>query len=277
MHYGTMQSVLKADIGATCQLAASLGYQSVELDWNAAADALPGGRMSPSMRDMILKNAAMNDITIASVAAHFLNAGNIASSSPAVVAGAMRDIRRGIQLCADIGARVLLVPFFYDADIIGQAGLERLTRNLRVLAPDAAAAGVVLGVESTLSAADNLAVMQAVGSPAVGVYWDMANGMAVGYDPVADARALAAVIVQVHAKEFVRDGGPVGTRSQPRFDKLNAAALGYGDVPLTEILAALRSGGYTGHVICETGTFGAVRDSATADLAALRTAGKNNR
>lgn len=272
MNYGTMQNVLNADIGAVCHQAAALGYTSVELDWNNAADALPGGRMSPSMRDMITKNAAMNDITIASVAAHFLNAGNIASADPAVVARAMRDIRRGIQLCADIGARVLLVPFFYDADIIGADGMTRVVRNLRVLAPDATAAGVILGVESTLSAADNLALVQAVESPAVRIYWDMANGMAVGYDPVADARALAPVICQVHAKEFVRDGGPSGTRTHPRFDKLNAAALGSGDVPLREVLAALRAGGFTGHIICETGRYGTVQASAAADLAALQRA-----
>lgn len=272
MHYGTMQSVLKTDIGATCASAARHGYSSVELDWNAAADALPGGRMSPTMRDMIVKNAAINEVTIASVAAHFLNNGNIADSSPAVVAAAMRDIRRGIALCADIGARVLLVPFFYHADIIGADGLARVVRNLRMLAPDAAAAGVVLGVESTLSAADNLALVAGVGSPAVGIYWDMANGMAVGYDPVADARALASVIVQVHAKEYVHDGGATGTRTQPRFDRLNAAALGYGDVPLREILTALRAGGFTGHVVCETGTYGTVADSVAADLAALRQA-----
>jgi sugar phosphate isomerase/epimerase len=228
--------------------------------------------MSPSMRDMIRMTARTNGITIASVAAHFLNAANIANDDPAAVANAILNIKRGITLCADIGAGVLLVPFFYDAEIVGEAGIERLVRALKTLAPDAEKAGVVLGIESTLPAAANLAVVAAVGSKNVGIYWDMANGMAVGYDPVADAKALAGVIVQVHAKEFVRDAGPVGSRSAPRFDMLNHKALGHGDVPLAAIISALRSGGYTGHVVCETGTFGTVSASAAADLATLRAA-----
>ena len=272
MKFGTMQSVLKCDIGEVFHRAAALGYHSVELDWNSPADALPGGRMSPSMRDMIRMTARTNGITIASVAAHFLNAANIANDDPAAVANAILNIKRGITLCADIGASVLLVPFFYDAEIVGEAGIERLVRALKTLAPDAEKAGVVLGIESTLPAAANLAVVAAVGSKNVGIYWDMANGMAVGYDPVADAKALASVIVQVHAKEFVRDAGPVGSRSAPRFDMLNHKALGHGDVPLAAILSALRSGGYTGHVVCETGTFGTVNASAAADLATLRAA-----
>jgi sugar phosphate isomerase/epimerase len=164
MHFGTMQSVLKCDIGEVFHRAAALGYSSVELDWNSPADALPGGRMSPSMRDMIRMTARTNGITIASVAAHFLNAANIANDNPAAVAAAVLNIKRGIALCADIGAKVLLVPFFYDADIIGTAGIDRLVRTLQTLAPDAEQAGVVLGIESTLSAADNLAVVNAVGS-----------------------------------------------------------------------------------------------------------------
>ena len=269
MHFGTMQSVLKCDIGEVFHRAASLGYTSVELDWNTPADALPGGRMSPSMRDMIRMTARTNGITIASVAAHFLNAANIANDNPDAVAAAILNIKRGIALCADIGAKVLLVPFFDDADIIGDAGIERLVRSLKTLSPDAEKAGVILGIESTLPAAANLAVVQSVGSQHVGIYWDMANGMAVGYDAVADAKALASVIVQVHAKEFVRDTGPVGTRNAPRFDMLNHKPLGQGDVPLKAILAALRAGGYTGHVVCETGTFGTVDASARADLKAL--------
>jgi hypothetical protein len=47
MKFGTMQSVLKCDIGEVFHRAAALGYHSVELDWNSPADALPGGDSAP--------------------------------------------------------------------------------------------------------------------------------------------------------------------------------------------------------------------------------------
>jgi L-ribulose-5-phosphate 3-epimerase len=272
MHFGTMQNVINESVGGVFHRAAQLGFASVELDWNRPEDALPGGTLSPTMREMIPKTARLNDIVIASVAAHFLNNGNIASADADVVAEAMLQIRRGITVCREVGAKVLLVPFFFKGEIEGDAGMERLIRNLRTLAPDAEQAGVVLGIENTLMATQNAAVIDAVNSPSVGVYWDMANGIAVGYNPVADVQTLGKRIVQVHAKEYAHDGGARGNRANPRFDLLNKKPLGAGDVPLRDVLAALTQVGYTGHVVLETGVFGDHHASAQAALEALRAA-----
>ncbi|MBM4413801.1 MAG: sugar phosphate isomerase/epimerase [Chloroflexi bacterium] len=272
MHFGTMQNVINESVGGVFSRAAQLGFVSVELDWGRPDDALPGGVLSPTMREMIPKTARLNDITVASVAAHFLNNGNIASAGASVVADAMVQIRRGITVCKEVGAKVLLVPFFFKGEIEGDEGIERLIRNLRTLAPDAEQAGVVLGIENTLSAAQNAAVVDAVNSAAVGVYWDMANGIAVGYDAVADVHTLGKRIVQVHAKEYAHDGGVTGTRANPRFDLLNKKPLGAGDVPLRGVLHALTQVGYTGYVVLETGVFGDHHTSARAALDALRAA-----
>ena len=182
MKIGTLQNVLNEPLGSSFHRAGQLGFAGIELDWSNPSEALPGGSMSPSMRAMMVLTARNNNLEIASVAAHFLNNGNIASADSAVVSSAMLNIRRGIELCHDIGAKVLLVPFFYHGEIEGDAGIDRLTRNLGALAAEAASAGVTLGIENTLSAVQNAAVIDAVGSPAVGVYWDMANGVACGYD-----------------------------------------------------------------------------------------------
>jgi hypothetical protein len=53
----------------------------------------------------------------------------------------------------------------------------------------------------------------------------MANGVACGYDAVADVHTLGKRLAQVHAKEFAHDGGVAGTRANPRFDLLNAKPL----------------------------------------------------
>lgn len=264
MQIGTLQNVLNEPLGSSFVQAARLGFDCIELDWNTPSDALAGGVMSPSMRTMMKQTARTNGVTIQSVAAHFLNNGGIASTDSTVVAAGMLNIRRGIDLCASIGATVLLVPFFFHGEIVGDDGIARLTDNLARLASDAASANVTLGIENTLTATQNAAIVDAVNSPFVGVYWDMANGVACGYDAVADVHTLGKRLVQVHAKEFKHDGGVRGTRAKPRFDLLNAAPLGQGDIPVPGVMAALKAVGYTGAVVLETGHFGNHHASAQA-------------
>jgi sugar phosphate isomerase/epimerase len=61
-------------------------------------------------------------------------------------------------------------------------GTDETERRLREVAPKAEKAGVILGVESSLSAEDNMRIIDRVGSPAVKVYYDVANSTERGYD-----------------------------------------------------------------------------------------------
>ena len=58
--------------------------------------------------------------------------------------------------------------------------------RLKKAAPKAEAAGVVLGVESYLNADEHLRILDAVDSPAVKVYYDVANMNKMGYDVYKD-------------------------------------------------------------------------------------------
>ncbi|HMA53345.1 MAG TPA: TIM barrel protein, partial [Acidobacteriota bacterium] len=68
-------------------------------------------------------------------------------------------------------------------------------------APKAEARGIVLALESYLSAADNLKILARVGSPAVQVYYDVGNSQDVGYPILDEIRELGSRIVEVHAKD----------------------------------------------------------------------------
>ena len=46
---------------------------------------------------------------------------------------------------------------------------------LKELAPEAVKAGVLLGLENTISAEDNVRIMERSGSPAVQAYYDVGN------------------------------------------------------------------------------------------------------
>jgi sugar phosphate isomerase/epimerase len=269
MKFGVMQNVLGEGLDTVLATAAQLGFDGVELDWRSPEDVNEGGAFAPSQRAAIRERAQAAGVEIASLCAGWGNRGGLADPDESVQQTALAAIRAGIQLAADLGARVILVPFFGRGEIRGGEAEQRLVQPLCALAPEAERRGVRLGVESTLPAARVRALLERVNSPAVGSYWDMANAMWLGYDPVEEVKTLGDFITQVHGKEF--KGAPTPDSSRV-YDGLNAAPLGEGMVPVREVLSALRAVGYDGYVVLETGAFGDRLTSAQAALNVLRAA-----
>ncbi len=270
MKFGAMQQVLGKPLPDVFGLAAELGFDGVELDWFRLDEADTGGPLGPDARDAIRSAARAAGVEIPSICAHFLNQGGPASADADTARRGVEAVRTGIRLCQDLGASVLLVPFFFKGAIEGKPGIERLADNLQSLVVEAELAGVRLAVESTLPADEAVALVDAAGSPYVGVYFDMANGMGLGYDPVQEIGTLGRRIVQVHAKEFQAGDGPAGSRAAPRFDRLNAQPFGQGDVPVGQVIEALRKIDYDGYIVLETSAFDDAAASARAALAALQ-------
>jgi len=138
-----------------------------------------------------------------------------------------------VDACRALGARTVLLAFFGNGDLRGDAaGVEEVVRRLRVTAPKAEKAGVTLGVESWLSADEHLAILDRVGSPAVQVYYDVCNANERGYDVPAEIRRLRGRICEFHAKE-------------------NGALLGRGRVDFARVREAMDAIGYRGWVQIE--------------------------
>jgi sugar phosphate isomerase/epimerase len=73
---------------------------------------------------------------------------------------------------------------------------------LRDLAPEAKKAGILLGLEDTISAEDNVRIMERSRSSVVKVYYDVGNSTNNGFDPVKEIRWLGKDrICQVHLKD----------------------------------------------------------------------------
>lgn len=272
MKFGVMQGVLGDPLPQVFQTAAQLGFNGVEVDWMCAEDAAEGKALGPEKRAALKAAAAAAKVEIPSVCAHFLNGGGLADPNPEKQRLGLEAVRAGLALCRGLGAHALLVPFFGGGDIGGADGAERLAGHLKTLASEAEKAQVSIGIEHTLPGAEAAALLAQVNSPRIADYWDMANCMGLGYDPVSEVKALSRHIVQVHAKEFAPDNGLQGTRSAPRFDRLNQKPFGQGTVPVREVLKALRQIGYDGYIVLETGAFGEKKASARAALDALKAA-----
>src|SRR5262249_2552730 len=73
---------------------------------------------------------------------------------------------------------------------------------LKELCPEAEKAGVVLGLEDTNSAEDNVRIMERAGSPALKTYYDVGNSTEGGFDVVKEIRWLGGErICQIHLKD----------------------------------------------------------------------------
>ncbi|HOE12621.1 MAG TPA: sugar phosphate isomerase/epimerase family protein [bacterium] len=81
--------------------------------------------------------------------------------------------------------------------------VRRLVDFLRQIVPRAEDAGVILGLENTLSAAQNLDIIdRAGGSPMIQVYYDVGNSTGGGYDVPAEIHLLGKDrICEVHLKD----------------------------------------------------------------------------
>ena len=133
-----------------------------------------------------------------------------------------------------LGVRVVLLAFFEAGDLRKDAdGQAEVIRRLKSVAPKAEDRGVVLGIESWLSAEEHLRIIEAVGSKNVRVYYDVANSQQMGYDIYSEIRRLGReYICEFHAKE-------------------NGFLLGQGRIDFAALRRAMDDIGYTGWIQIE--------------------------
>jgi sugar phosphate isomerase/epimerase len=139
-----------------------------------------------------------------------------------------------IRLTKELKVKVLLVPFFGPWALQTQAEKDYTAAALRDIAPEAEKAGVILGLEDTISAEDNVRIMEKAGSRNVLVYYDVGNSTENGFDVVKEIRWLGKDrICQIHLKD-------------------NPHYLGEGDIQFAPIMHAIRDIGFTGFANLET-------------------------
>jgi len=140
-----------------------------------------------------------------------------------------------VDVCQAMGCRVMLLAFFGNGDLReDKKGTDEVVRRLKEVAPKAEKAGVILGVESWLSAKEHMDILQRVGSSAVQVYYDVCNSTDRGYDIYQEIRWLGKqkAICEFHAKE-------------------NGSLLGHGNVDFPKVRAAMDDIGYRGWIQIE--------------------------
>lgn len=204
----------------------------------------------PAFREEYKSAMARTGMAVSSIAMGLLNDNPFASD-----ARAPAWLEQTITAAADLDAKVILLAFFGQGDLAdrrsaraGGSGMKDddvavVVERLKAAAPMAADAGVILGLENTLSAAQNMAILERVNHASVQVYYDIGNSTYNGYDVPAEIRALDDLICQIHFK----DG---------RF------ALGEGRVDMAAVAEAMNDIKYTGWVTLETAIEDGDRDAS---------------
>ncbi len=115
---------------------------------------------------------------------------------------AQKWVADSIPITKNVNAKVILLPFFGKASFTTHDEMDYVAGVLKEIAPQAEKAGVILGLEDTISAEDNVRIMERAGSPALQVYYDVGNSAEGGFDVVKEIRWLGAGrICQIHLKD----------------------------------------------------------------------------
>ena len=138
-------------------------------------------------------------------------------------------VHDSVDVARALGVKTVLLAFFSKNDLKNDPkGTQIVIERLKAVAPKAEKAGVTLGLETWLSAPEHMAIIDAVGSPAVKVYYDVCNSSVMGYDIFQEMRDLGTKqICEVHIKE-------------------NGFLIGQGKVDMKRVRQTLDDIGYQG-------------------------------
>lgn len=226
-------------------LAKQIGLDGVQINFGSLSNQLWLRR--PDIQKAYRQAAKASGLQIASLAIAEMN--NVALKSEPRAAVWLCD---AIDVAQALGVTVILIAQFHKGDLKNDAvGINRTIDVLKEIAPRAAKAGVVLGLENYLSAEENLDIIERVGSPAVQVYYDVGNSTDKGYDIFKELRMLKGQICELHFK----DAGFL---------------LGKGRIDFSKVRDAIDEIGFTGWAHIEAAAPNSVPQDYRQNLAYLR-------
>ncbi len=107
-----------------------------------------------------------------------------------------------VEVARNIGTTNILLPILGDSHITmtNAREVDTFVAMMKEVARYAEQAGVVVALEDWISAEDNLRLLDAIGSEAVGVYYDARNIKSRLHDPYGEPAKLGKRINQIHIK-----------------------------------------------------------------------------
>jgi len=234
------------DLKATGRLssfaaAKELGFDGVQVSYQTEG---PDSLVVKENRPKFLEAAKEAGVAIASLAMGLLNGRPLATLPEAE--GWVEDC---LDAMVDMNSDQVLIAFFGKGDMNENKDHQpSVIEKLKRLGPKAEKKEKILSVESYLSAEDHLKLLDAVGSDAVKVYYDVRNSLNKGYDIFREIELLGKkkLVTQIHFKE-------------------DRCRLGDGEINFPKVCAMLEKIGYDGWIVVESAAPGNWKESQAAN------------
>lgn len=233
MKLGAMDGVLAKPWTELFDEAARLGFDGVELDVKAAT-YLGTEVWREEGRKTLAERSRRTGVQIASVCLADVAGLMTDPETHQQGVAAVADLR---GYCDELGAGVILFPMIKRGEQSEEEVFALWRDGLKAAFQHSANSKTRVGMESVgragRSADQMLAVIDAVGSPHLGVYYDVGNAAYQGFDNLTEIAKLGGRILQVHVKEI-------------------GAEMGQGKLDFPALIAALRKVGFDGYLVLET-------------------------
>jgi L-ribulose-5-phosphate 3-epimerase len=189
--------LLKGQKLGALPLARELGMDGVEVDMGGLGDrpTFDNKFTDPAVCQLYFEKLAELDLEICSLAM----TGFFSQSFPE-----REGFERTVQDCIDtmvlLKVKTAFLPLGIKGDLLKRPEQRpAVVTRLKTLAPQAEKAGVVIGVETSLSAADERKLFAEIGSPAIRSYFNFSNAIKNGRDICDELRTLSRdLICQIH-------------------------------------------------------------------------------
>ena len=193
--------------------AKQIGLQGIQVSYNTGKDQ--AGLSVPATLKSIHEASSRTGVKVASLAIGELNRVPYKSQPKTE-----EWVWNSVDAAKALNVKVILLAFFSDGDLRNDnAGKKAVIERLKKVAPHAEKNGIVLGIESYLSAEEHLEIIEAVGSKSVKVYYDFRNAADAGYDVLKEIPMLGKeMICEIHMKENGQRLGE-GTLNWPEIAK----------------------------------------------------------
>lgn len=162
----------------------------------------------------------------------------VLSENKVQVKAVLEEVRLSLKWAQRLNSTVVLFPFFGQASLRNETIRKCAISIFCELCAEAKEKNITLAYEGDLPASVIRSMATQINSEVFACYFDLANPMLYGLNPVKELETLGSLIASVHVKDFK--------------DTLGDCRPGQGCVPLAGCAQALREINYKGWLILET-------------------------
>jgi len=192
--------ILKRQKLGAFQLTKEIGADGVEVDMGSLGEreTFDNQLAKAEVRQQFLDQARELGLEICSLAMSGFYAQSFAERP---------TVPRMVQDCLDtmalMGVKIAFLPLGVRGDLVKHPELRpAIVERLKAAGSKAEQAGLVIGIETALPAADEVKLLADIGSPAIRSYFNFANALQSGRDLLAELRTLGTErICQIHCTD----------------------------------------------------------------------------